>query len=199
MNFTAPLALILLLFIPYFVWLGRPRSRAGRRRDWISLGLRLLIIALLILSLAGSQLVRAADDLAVVFLVDGSDSIRPEQAEQAETLVRAAIEQLGPNDQAAVIVFGSNALVERPMSGLAELAPVTSVPQTLHTDIAEAIRLGMALFPAGNARRIVLVSDGIATLGNATEAAQLAAVSGVPIDVMPLTPPAGAVEALITT
>src|SRR5690606_4287163 len=92
-----------------------------------------------------------------------------------------------------------NALVERPMSGLAELAPVTSVPQTLHTDIAEAIRLGMALFPAGSARRIVLVSDGIATLGNAEEAAQLAAVSGVPIDVMPLTPPEGAVEAMLTS
>ncbi|MFZ0545189.1 MAG: VWA domain-containing protein, partial [Candidatus Promineifilaceae bacterium] len=198
MNFTAPLAFLLILVIPYFVWLGRPRSKASRRRDRISLGLRLLIIALLILSLAGSQLVRAADDLAVVFLVDGSDSIQPQQAEQAESLVRDAIEQLGPNDQAAVIVFGSNALVERPMSGLAELAPVTSVPQTLHTDIAEAIRLGLALFPAGSARRIVLVSDGVATLGNTTEAAQLAAVSGVQIDVMPLTPPAGAVEALLT-
>ncbi len=204
MNFTAPLALILLIFIPYFVWLGRPKVQArqsrlaGHWREWTSLVLRLLIIALLILSLAGSQLVRAADDLAVVFLVDGSDSIRPEQAEQAETLVRGTIEQLAPNDQAAVIVFGSNALVERPMSGLAELAPVTSVPQTLHTDIAEAIRLGLALFPAGSARRIVLVSDGIATLGNATEAAQLAAVSGVPIDVMPLSPPTGAVEALLT-
>ena len=156
MNFTAPLALILIIFIPYFVWLGRPKTQlrqsrsASHWREWASLTLRLLIIALLILSLAGSQLVRAADDLAVVFLVDGSDSIRPEQAEQAETIVRAAIEQLGPNDQAAVIVFGSNALVERPMSGLAELAPVTSVPQTLHTDIAEAIRLGLALFPAGS-------------------------------------------------
>jgi hypothetical protein len=154
MNFTAPLALILLLFIPYFIWLGRPKtpttgpSRArlsGHWREWTSLTLRLLIILLLVLSLAGSQLVRAADDLAVVFLVDGSDSIRPEQAAQAETIVRAAIEQLSPTDQAAVIVFGSNALVERPMSGLAELAPVTSVPQTLHTDIAEAIRLGLAL------------------------------------------------------
>ncbi|MCI0580433.1 MAG: VWA domain-containing protein [Chloroflexi bacterium] len=198
MNFTAPLALLLLLFIPYFVWLGRPRAGAARWREWTSLGLRLLIIFVLVLSLAGAQVVRAADDLAVVFLVDASDSIGPEQAEQAEAFVRQSIESLGPADQAAVIVFGSNALVERPMSGLAELAPVTSVPQTLHTDIAEAIRLGLALFPAGSARRLVLLSDGVATLGDTQEAARLAAVTGVQIDVVPLTRPAGEVEVLLT-
>ena len=121
---------------------------------------------LLILSLAGSQLVRAADELAVVFLVDASDSISPAQAETAETYIRTALETMTPSDQAAVILFGSNALVERPMSGLAELAPVSSVPQALQTDVAEAIRLGMALFPAGSARRLVILSDGTATVGN---------------------------------
>jgi hypothetical protein len=154
-NFTTPLALLLLLTLPYFFWLGRPRRAPNGRystrnwREWVSLGLRIFIMLLLVLSLAGSQLVRAADELAVVFLVDASDSISPAQAETAETYIRTALETMTPNDQAAVILFGSNALGERPMSGLAELAPVSSVPQALQTDVAEAIRLGMALFPAG--------------------------------------------------
>lgn len=85
MNFTTPLALLLLLTVPYFFWLGQPRRAGGRRwRDWTSLALRILIMLLLILSLAGTQLVRAADELAVVFLVDASDSISPTQAETAE-------------------------------------------------------------------------------------------------------------------
>jgi uncharacterized membrane protein len=200
MNFTTPLALLLLLFIPYFIWLGRP-SRYGRSRwrDWASLVVRVLIIALLTLSLAGTQIVRAADELAVVFLVDASDSIRPEQAAQAEEFVRAAVETMGVNDETAVILFGANALVERPMSGLAELAPITSVPQPLHTDLAEAIRLGLALFPAGSARRMVILSDGAATLGDTEAAAKLAASSGVEIDYVPLPRPTGSAEVLLTS
>ncbi|MCA9971018.1 MAG: VWA domain-containing protein [Anaerolineales bacterium] len=202
MNFTTPLALLLLLlFVPYVVWLGRPRYgrfTPRRWRDGASLGLRLLILLLLVLGLAGLQLVRAADNLAVVFLVDASDSISPAQAAQAETFVREAMSTMGPNDQAAVILFGANALVERPMSGLAELAPITSVPQPLQTDLAEAIRLGMALFPAGNGRRLVILSDGAATVGDAEAAARLAAAAGVQIDYVPLLREAETAEALLT-
>jgi hypothetical protein len=43
MDFTTPIAFVLLLLIPYFVWLGRPGDGASRWRERISLGLRLLI------------------------------------------------------------------------------------------------------------------------------------------------------------
>ena len=199
MNFTTPLALILLLLLPYFFWLGRPRTGALRRkREWASLAVRLLILLLLIFSLAGSRLVRAADELAVVFLLDVSDSISPAQQAEAEAFVRAAIAEMTPTDQAAVVLFGANSLVERPMSGLAELAPVSSVPQALHTDLAEAIRLGLALFPAGSARRLVVLSDGVATIGDSAAAAQLAAAAGVQIDFVPLARSQAAAEAWVT-
>ncbi|MBE2225053.1 MAG: VWA domain-containing protein, partial [Anaerolineae bacterium] len=201
MSFTTPLILLLLFTIPYFVWLARPRTGGWRRwrwRDWLSVGLRVVILVLLVLSLAGIQIVRSADDLAVVFLVDASDSISQEQAAQAETYVRTAIETMGPNDQTAVILFGANALVDRPMSGLAELAPITTVPQALQTDIAKAVRLGLALFPAGSARRLVVLSDGQPTIGDVAEAANLAAASGVQLDFVDLERPLPATEALLT-
>jgi uncharacterized membrane protein len=188
MSFTTPLALLLLLAIPFIVWVGWPRGNRGRnRREWASLGLRGLILLLLALALAGTQLVQANDTLAVVFLVDASDSISPEQAEQAEQFVQTAVAHMSPDDQTAVILFGGNALVERPMSGLAELAPITSVPQPLQTDLAEAIRLGLALFPAGSGRRMVILSDGAATIGDTEAAAKLAANAGVEISFVPLT------------
>ena len=68
MRFGTPLALLLLLIIPYLIWLGRPR-RAAANREWLSLALRLAIVLLLTLGLAGTRLVRAADGLALVFLV----------------------------------------------------------------------------------------------------------------------------------
>ena len=180
MNFTFPLALILLLLIPYFVWVGRPtvrRASPRQWREWTSLALRILILLLLTLSLAGTQLVRASDELAVVFLIDASDSMTAEQLEEAEVFVRTAVETMPITDEAAVVVFGTNALVDRPMSGLAELAPIQSIPQQLQTNLAEAIRLGVALFPAGRARRLVILSDGAATVGDAVQAAELAAAS----------------------
>ncbi len=195
MRFTSPFALILLLAIPYVVWLGQPRLAAGQRwRQWLSLGLRLLILLLLVLSLAGSQLVRAADELAVVFLVDASDSMSQGQAAQAEQFVREAVGQMGATDQAAVVLFGSNALVERPLTPLAELAPITTIPQPLTTNLAEAIQLGLALFPAGSARRLVVVSDGQANVGDAAKAGELAAASGVAIDYVFLPRPAQTAE-----
>lgn len=98
MSFTTPLALLFLLTIPYFVWVGRPSAYGRARwRDWASLGVRLLILLLLTLSLAGTEIVRAADELAVVFLVDASDSIGPEQEAQSEAFVRDAIETMTPN------------------------------------------------------------------------------------------------------
>jgi uncharacterized membrane protein len=200
MRFSTPLALLLLLLVPYFVWLGRPLTAVTRSkwRQWASLSVRLLILLLLTLSLAGAQMVQAADELAVIFLVDASDSISPNQAEQAEQFVRETINQLTVNDQAAVIVFGGNALVERPLSGLAELAPITTVPQTLQTDLAEAIRLGLALFPPGSARRLVILSDGAVTTGDTLEAARLAAASGVQIDYFPLTSSRTGDEVMVT-
>lgn len=186
MRLGAPAALLLLLLIPFVIWLGRPRYHQSLR-ERLTLALRVAILVLLILSLAETRLVRAIDELAVVFIIDASDSIEPAQQQQVEKFVRGAIERLGPDEQAAVILFGADALVERPMSGLAELAQVTTLPQRLHTDIAEAIRLGLALFPAGSARRMVLFSDGAETLGNALDAAELAAASGVAIDVVPVT------------
>ena len=198
MIFAAPLAFLLLLCLPYFFWLGKPNTSLRRWREWLSLGLRLVILLLLVLSLAGTQVVQAADQLAVVFLVDASDSISQAQAAQAESFVRNSIANMKVGDETAVILFGANALVERPMSALAELAPITSVPQALQTDIAEAIRLGLALFPAGSARRLVIVSDGTATTGDAAAAARLAASSGVSIDSYYLPRATTDVEALLT-
>jgi uncharacterized membrane protein len=198
MRFATPVALLLLLALPYFVWLALPGLRRARWRDLASVAVRLLILLLLTLSLAGAQVVRAADELAVVFLVDYSDSMSPEQLAAAESYVQEAIAGMGRDDQAAVVLFGANALVERPLSGQAELAPFSSAPLRLQTNLSEAIRLGMALFPPGSARRLVLLSDGAATAGDAVQAAQLAAAASVAIDYVPLTRPAATAEAMLT-
>jgi Mg-chelatase subunit ChlD len=185
-TFTTPLLLLLFLLLPVILWLGWPSHAVSRVREIASLILRLVIFASLVLSLAGLELVRSADNLAVVFLVDVSDSM-PEGAKGgAVAWVQRAIQQMGPDDKGAVILFGGDALVEHPLSATRDIQAFTSIPVTNATDMSQAVRLALALFPAQAAKRIVILSDGIATTGNAEEAARLAASAGVQIMAVPI-------------
>jgi Mg-chelatase subunit ChlD len=197
MSFETPLALILLLVLPLAAWMAWPGRGPGRRREIISLLLRLLILLCLVLSLAGLNLVSRVDRLAVVFLLDRSDSVPP-SAQAAEVIyVRQALKNMGPDDLAAVVAFGADALVERPMSSARELGEIASRPHSGQTDVAAAVQLGMSLFPAHTARRIVLLSDGASTVGDPQAAARLAAASGIEIDSLAVGSPPP-VEALVT-
>jgi Mg-chelatase subunit ChlD len=194
MTFTSPFFLFLLLLLPLFVWIsGFPTQR----RERISLLLRLAIVLCLILSLAGLELRRGGNELAVVFLVDVSDSMPAEAVSAEMDYLRAALLAMGPDDQSAIVLFGADALVERAMLAGGELGLVTSAPVTTGTDLAEAIRLGLALFPSGAARRMVILSDGAQTSGDALKAAEFAKTTGTQLIVVPFISQPGP-EALVT-
>ena len=198
MRLTSPVALLLLLLIPAFAVLGWPARGFGKRREILSLGIRLIIVFCLVLSIAGLEFLRNTDELAVVFLIDASDSMTPDSQTQAVDYVRQAMSAMQTGDQTAVIVFGGDALVERLMSSSNQLGAITSIPQSSQTDLSAAIRLALALYPPGAARRMVLLSDGNATEGDAEAAARLAAASGVQIMAIPFES-ASSPEALITS
>lgn len=188
-RFSQPLALLLLLLLPLIASTGWPARGYNRRRELASLALRLVISLCLILGLAGLEinLGGSSYSLAVVFAVDVSDSMPDTAIQAARNYIQEALLEAGPNDQAAVILFGRDALVERRMSADPTLAPFTSRNVTNQTDLAEAIYLGLAVFPPDAARRMVILSDGVQTSGNAEEAARTAAASGVEILAAPLT------------
>jgi Mg-chelatase subunit ChlD len=179
------------------VYIGAPSKGTSKRREWTSLVLRLIIILYLILSIAGLELVQSGNNLAVVFLMDVSDSMPQQAVEQEVAYVREALKSIGADDKAAIILFGADALVERPMSALDELSAITSVPITNQTDLAEAIQLGLALYPSGYAKRMVILSDGAETTGDALNAAKFASAADVQIVVMPFINQISA-EALVT-
>jgi uncharacterized membrane protein len=192
MVITTPLALVLLGALPLVWWLGFPRVRYRRVRDSISLALRTVIVLLLVLALSGAQAVQSADRLAVVFLVDASDSMGRRAQEDALAYIRESLQGMAADDEVGVVLFGANALVERTMAAVRELPNVRSTPITSNTDLAEAIRLGLAMFPDDAAKRIVILSDGRATVGDTMAMAQMAAAAGVEISYVPFTREPGA-------
>lgn len=208
-SFDYPGFLFVLALLP-FLWvftflaqsgIAQSRMGQGRQRRWseivrwlfdgsyrplLALVLRMVLLIALILSLAGMRLVRTVDNVTVVFLIDGSDSVSPTQREWAMQYITEALALQHPDDRAAVVVFGKRALVERAPTHLETIQQFASAPIGNRTNIAEAIQLGLALLPSNSQKRLVLLSDGEENMGRAREAARLAAVRGVVLDVVPL-------------
>ncbi|HEU5102786.1 MAG TPA: VWA domain-containing protein [Roseiflexaceae bacterium] len=182
---SAALALLALLPLMWAFALLTPR-RLAPWRFWLGLVLRSVILCALVLGIAGTQLVQPVNTLTTVFLIDASDSVAPAQRERAIQYVDEALRSMPPADKAAVVVFGANALVERAPASLAALGTIGSVPVTTRTNLQDALQLGLALLPAESQKRIVLLSDGGENSGRAVDAARLAAVRGVPLDVVTL-------------
>lgn len=186
MQLATPIALILLIiFLPIVWYIGFPRHAFRRRRDIISLTLRTAIVVLLVLAVAGLQNVQAVDKLAVVFLVDVSDSMGTATQDAQLTYIREAIAGKTPEDEWAVVLFGENSVPESDFRIVQELENFGSIPVTTHTDIANAIQTALSMFPPDASRRIVILSDGQATRGDAIARAQRASASGVEISYVP--------------
>jgi uncharacterized membrane protein/Mg-chelatase subunit ChlD len=196
--FIYPTSLWLLLLVPltvFLAWIG-PR-RPTQARFWGSLALRVILLSLIILALAGIQLRLRADNLTAVFVLDVSDSIDADARKTGETFIREAIQAMPTGDKAAIVVFGEDALVERLASEGSTLSGIASVPLTTRTDIAGALQLALALFPDEGAKRMILLSDGRENLGYALEQAELAAAHQIQLTYHALSVPEGEVEVLV--
>lgn len=209
-TFTYPALLVLLPLFALVAALGllgpallrargpwRTRLRALPASRWAGAALRLLIGWALILALAGVQWQRPVRELSVVFVLDLSDSVPESEQARAEAFIRQAVATMPAHARAAIVAFGEDALVERLASSQRDLPPIASVPRTQRTNIGAAIRLALALFPEGTQKRMVILSDGLENVGDARRQAELAAVRGVEIAVVPLTAPPAEQEAYV--
>ena len=105
----------------------------------------------------------------VLFLLDTSDSMGPEQEEQALAWINRSMTQLKPTDQAGVIVFGSDATVERFPSSPRPILQIESSVDGSSSNLENAARLAEALLSSSYQKNIVVVSDGLENSGKADE------------------------------
>ncbi len=196
--FDAPSALLLLpplLAVVIALHLSS-RRRLGKGRRRAALLVRVLLLTFLVGALAGLQLVLPVDRLAVVFVVDLSDSVGTAGREDALAYLRESLAEKQDEDVAGIVAFGADALVERLPSDLAEIDRIASTPVRDATDIGAALRLAGALFPDDAQKRIVLLSDGNDTTGSGQSEAALAAARGIQVETV-LTGLGGRDEALV--
>ena len=194
LTFVTPAYLALLALVPVVWWFSFRRLAAlGPWRRWIALLLRGGVLALVILALAETQIVRTSERLTVIYLLDQSLSIPVERRQMMIDYVNADVRaRRNGGDRAGVVVFGRDAAIEvPPFEGDVKLGRLESVVDPQSTDIAAAMKLAQAMFPEDSAKRIVLISDGNQNVGNAVEQADALTAAGVGIDVVPIRYQAG--------
>ncbi len=193
LDFDSPGYLALLGLLPALWWIGfRSLATLGRSRRWLALAFRSAVIVAIVLALAGVQAVWVTERTTVLYLLDLSESI-PRQSQSA--MLDYAIENVqrhrdrAREDRVGLIVFGRDASIEVPPFA-ADLLPMRyrdGTPRhTEATNLESALRLAQAVMPADSRRRVVLISDGNETEGDATAALARLVDSGIGIDVLPV-------------
>jgi Ca-activated chloride channel homolog len=186
--FFVMLALLLFALEGFLYWRRQTGGRLNLPRglgDRWALGLRCALLAVLLLSLTRPTIPRWADRLNVTFLLDESDSVSLAARESAYRFAAQSVAAMQPGDQAGVVVFGEEAVVDQPLRPTSKIErPQAHVPGR-GTNLAQALQLGLATAPPGQANRFVLLTDGRQNMGNAIAVAQAAKDAGADIYYVP--------------
>ncbi len=199
-----PSLLGVLLAAPVLVWvLGRSLADLPLGQRVLALVFRLSFLALLGLALA--RLVRTEDakSIALVALVDVSDSVPEEALADARKALEKLYAARGRDDSLRLVTFAARPhLVELERDGKFAL------PQALRhgprgsaasatTNIESALELAYGLFPAGRLKRLVLLTDGVETEGDLLAESGRARDLGVRLSVVPYRHPPPAEIAVV--
>ena len=176
-DFQAPFFLILLAIVPGLILVQR-RTHLGttKWRKSVTFFLRGAALLCAILALASLHRTQKEQRLAVVFLIDTSESVRHIQREAAVKQINAAVAKLRPTDLFGIIGFARETSVltgiqekqEQPLESISTELLASLAEQTIRrdgTDILTALKRAIAVLPNDAHRRIVLLSDGIHNAG----------------------------------
>lgn len=197
--------LLALISVPMVVVGVRWFASMSRWRKLSAVVARVTLFTLLALLLAGVSSVRESRQLAVVGVVDLSGSVRRfadlgvdergraiTVTDWARSYFERAISERGPDDLFGLVVFDGEALaVATPGRGDVLSRPMEIVSGE-GTDIGAALRRAGAMIPPDASGRLVLISDGVETAGDARRAAgelaggEGAFASSVPVDTLAL-------------
>lgn len=172
-------------------WWFAARRRGVPRRQWrVAAGLRAGVLALLALAVLVPVLHRPSGAVAVVVVLDVSDSMGGARGEAVD-LASTALGRLPRGAAAGVVVVGGDAKVDAAVSETLRWTGARVTVDGSATDLAAGLRIAGAVAPRDHARRVVLISDGRATTGDVDAEVTRLERAGVRLDVVPIDPRSG--------
>jgi len=182
------LLLVPALLLPA-LWSLRDLALLSPLRRWTSIVLRAALVSLIALALAGLALTRQTDRLAVVAIVDTSESVRrlagAAQFDAIGRFLDASLLKRGTDDVLGVVAVGARptAIASPTSAGLGGRSLDMALGSG--TNLEAGLRLARAMVPSDARARLILISDGNQTSGDALATAR-AMAGQISIDVVPV-------------
>ncbi|WP_240035318.1 VWA domain-containing protein [Neobacillus notoginsengisoli] len=160
--------------------------RAGTVEKKVVGLLRSIVYLLIIFALAVPQLLLPVKTETVVFLADRSKSVEKSEEEILDW-ISEAVKGKKAEQKYAIASFANGTQMEGSLSGSGNIPEQFSgqLDQS-ETDIASGLQFASSLIPGGKGGRIVLLTDGNHTTGDALSAARLLKNRNLEIDYVPL-------------
>lgn len=156
---------------------------------------RCILCLLIICAMAIPKINIPVDDVTTVLLIDKSATGNLKYTENVKKFIRDFSDARTEKDQVGVVVFGEKAVVEQ-MPSFEEgvffesfLKDTTtglnlkSVVNENNTNIDNALTIANSLFTESTGKRIVLITDGMETIGDSIQKSKLISEQGVEIQV----------------
>lgn len=169
---------------------GRFIRIQSRRKKIEYLVMRGLIAGLLILTLCGLSLRITTKEVTTIFLVDMSDS-NEKNLDDISEYIRTTIADMPKKNQAGVVVFGDDVLVDQFVTNKKIFTELTSQPTASATNLEKAVSTALTVFPENTAKRLVLITDGLENAGSIAKMAGSVSAQDVDVKVVKLEQNAG--------
>lgn len=155
----------------------------GRKIKYIIM--RGVIALLLICSLCGLSFKISTKKVTTLFVVDMSDS-NEKNLDDIEAYIRNAINGMPKKNQAGVVVFGDDVLVDSFVTDRKIFSELSSAPVTTATNLEKAVSTALTIFPDDTAKRLVLITDGLENAGSVEKMAGMVTTQDVDVKVIKL-------------
>ena len=189
MDLRIDTPILLLLFIPvaaYFFYVWKKHHASWKKVAYTAFWLRVVAIACLIIALTNPYILLPVEDEQVIFLVDRSASAKHDVNQSVE-FINEALKSKENHHAAGIYSFSNSVQTDAILSKELQSVPVlTTMKAENQTNIEEAIKIAKSIAGTTLPTRIVLLSDGNETKGEALNQANLLKNSKLSIDVVPI-------------
>ncbi|MCY2968559.1 MAG: VWA domain-containing protein [Planctomycetota bacterium] len=148
-----------------------------------------MLAGLFAMLLAEPRSVKSSEELAVMYLVDISDSIGNKMMRDSLEIIANTARKKPKQDSVGLVTFGKNAAVEFPARKslpMDEAITLNSLIDRDATNVEQGLSLAAAMLPDDKLGRIVMFSDGIQTEGNLNRVLDDLKARGISVDVLPI-------------
>lgn len=153
-------AALILLMIEWMIYVHQMKYRGK-----FYLVIRIVGCILVLLAVIGIVIPQKSKEAATIFVIDLSESNEDNVADM-EKYLKDTLSDMPKNNKYGIITFGKDSCVEQFLTETDSFTGFMTEPQTDATNYEEAISRALAMLPADQPGRIVVLTDGRETKGN---------------------------------